>query len=60
VTDPQGPLNPIGPIASACTGCHVKISTASHALANTTVLGESCATCHNSTSAFSVGSVHAQ
>jgi OmcA/MtrC family decaheme c-type cytochrome len=60
VRDPQGPLNPIGPIASACTGCHVKISTASHALANTTTLGESCATCHNSTSAFSVGSVHAQ
>jgi len=60
VVDPQGPLNPIGPIASACTGCHLKISTASHALANTTILGESCATCHSSTSAFSVGSVHAQ
>jgi len=60
VIDPQGPLNPIGAIGSACTGCHVKISTASHVLANTTTLGESCATCHNSTSAFSVGSVHAQ
>jgi OmcA/MtrC family decaheme c-type cytochrome len=60
VTDPQGPLNPIGPIASACTGCHVKISTASHTLANTTTLGESCATCHSSAAAFSVGSVHAQ
>ncbi len=60
VTDPQGPLNPIGPIASACTGCHLSIPTASHALANTTILGESCTTCHSSTSAFSVGSVHAQ
>lgn len=60
VTDPQGPINPIQPVASACTGCHVKISTASHSLANTTTLGESCAVCHSSTAAFSVGQVHAQ
>jgi OmcA/MtrC family decaheme c-type cytochrome len=60
VTDPQGPINPILPVASACTGCHVQITTASHALANTTTLGESCTVCHSSAAAFSVGEVHAQ
>lgn len=60
VTDPQGPINPIQPVASACTGCHVKLTTASHALANTTSLGESCQTCHGSGAAFSVSQVHAQ
>jgi OmcA/MtrC family decaheme c-type cytochrome len=60
VTDPQGPINPIQPIASACTGCHVQLATASHALANTTSLGESCQTCHSSGAAFSVSQVHAQ
>jgi OmcA/MtrC family decaheme c-type cytochrome len=60
VTDPQGPINPIQPVASACTGCHVQTATASHALANTTSLGESCQTCHGSGAAFSVSQVHAQ
>jgi OmcA/MtrC family decaheme c-type cytochrome len=60
VTDPQGPINPILPVASACTGCHVQITTASHALANTTTLGESCTVCHSPGAAFSVGEVHAQ
>jgi hypothetical protein len=60
VTDPQGPINPILPIASACTGCHVQIPTASHALAGTTSLGESCTVCHSSVSSYSVGKVHAQ
>jgi len=60
VTDPQGPINPILPVASACTGCHVQMTTASHVLVNTTTLGESCEVCHSSTSSFSVGQVHAQ
>ena len=60
VRDPQGPINPVKPITSACTGCHVSISTASHALVNTSVLGESCDTCHGPTSQFSVARVHAQ
>jgi OmcA/MtrC family decaheme c-type cytochrome len=60
VTDPQGPINPIQPVASACTGCHVAISTASHALAQTTVLGESCTTCHGTDDTAAVGKVHAQ
>ncbi|MBZ5603239.1 MAG: OmcA/MtrC family decaheme c-type cytochrome [Acidobacteriia bacterium] len=61
VMDPQGPINPtIQPISSACTGCHVTLSTASHTLANTTTLGESCTVCHGSGAAFAVGQVHAQ
>ncbi|MEO7144883.1 MAG: OmcA/MtrC family decaheme c-type cytochrome, partial [Bryobacteraceae bacterium] len=60
VLDPQGPINPVQPIAGACTGCHTAIATASHALAGTTVLGESCQTCHEQGAAFSVGQVHAQ
>jgi hypothetical protein len=60
VVDPQGWINPIQATATACTGCHVKLSTASHALANTTALGESCTVCHSATSETSVGKVHAQ
>jgi OmcA/MtrC family decaheme c-type cytochrome len=60
VVDPQGPLNPIQAVASACTGCHVKITTASHALSQTTILGESCETCHAADDDFAVAKVHAQ
>jgi OmcA/MtrC family decaheme c-type cytochrome len=60
VTDSQGPINPIQPVASACTGCHADASTASHVLAQTTPLGESCGVCHGSGAAFSVSQVHAQ
>jgi len=60
VVDPQGPINPVQAVTSACTGCHVDTATASHALANTTTLGESCVVCHSSGSDFSVSKVHAQ
>lgn len=60
VKDPQGPINPVLPVTSACTGCHVKIPTASHALANTTALGESCEACHAAGLDFSVSKEHAQ
>jgi OmcA/MtrC family decaheme c-type cytochrome len=60
VVDPQGPINPVKPITSACTGCHVDLPTASHALANTTSLGESCVVCHGTGAAFAVDQVHAQ
>jgi hypothetical protein len=46
------------PIAAACQGCHDDVATASHALANTTVLGESCAACHSANEEFSVDRVH--
>jgi OmcA/MtrC family decaheme c-type cytochrome len=60
VIDPQGPINPILPIASACTGCHVDIPSASHALTNTSTLGEACTVCHSSGAEFAVDKVHAQ
>jgi OmcA/MtrC family decaheme c-type cytochrome len=48
------------PITAACQGCHDDKSTASHALANTTTLGESCATCHGIGAQFAVDTVHAR
>jgi OmcA/MtrC family decaheme c-type cytochrome len=48
------------PIAAACQGCHDDKSTASHALANTTTLGESCTTCHNANAEFAIDKVHAR
>jgi OmcA/MtrC family decaheme c-type cytochrome len=58
VTDPQGWINPNQPFASACGGCHVSESEASHFLANTDVLGESCSICHASGAQFAVDTVH--
>jgi OmcA/MtrC family decaheme c-type cytochrome len=60
VTDPQGPINPVQPFTSACTGCHMDIATASHALSNTTSLGEACNVCHGTGGAYAVDQVHAQ
>lgn len=60
VTDPQGLINPVQPFSSACSGCHVSVAEASHFLANTSTLGESCVICHGTGAAFSVSSVHAQ
>ncbi len=60
VTDPQGLINPVQPIASACSGCHVSKSEASHFVANTNSLGESCTVCHAAGAQFAVDAVHAQ
>ena len=60
VADPQGWINPSQPIASACSGCHVSKQEASHFLANTDALGESCSVCHASGAQFAVDAVHAQ
>ncbi len=60
VRDPQGPIPLVQPITSACTGCHVSIPAASHALVNTSQLGESCEVCHGRNADYSVGKVHAQ
>jgi len=48
------------PISAACQGCHDDKATASHALANTTALGESCLTCHGIGAEFAVDTVHAR
>jgi OmcA/MtrC family decaheme c-type cytochrome len=60
VLDPQGFINPVRPNSSACIGCHVTAAASSHALANTTTIGESCTVCHSSGAAFSVDKMHAQ
>lgn len=60
VLDPQGFINPTKPYSSACIGCHVTPAASSHALANTTTIGESCMVCHGANSAFSVDKSHAQ
>jgi OmcA/MtrC family decaheme c-type cytochrome len=58
VASPGGFTKTTAPISAACQGCHDDVATASHALANTTVLGESCAACHASGMEFSVDRVH--
>jgi OmcA/MtrC family decaheme c-type cytochrome len=60
VQDPQGFINPVKPTSSACIGCHVSAAASSHALANTTSIGESCVVCHSSGAAFDVNKSHAQ
>jgi OmcA/MtrC family decaheme c-type cytochrome len=60
VTDPQGWINPVQAAASACSGCHVSKAEASHFLANTDSLGESCTVCHAAGAQFAVDAVHTQ
>ena len=60
VNNPRGLLNPMGPATAACLGCHTSVNAASHALANTTRLGESCAACHSTGNEFGVPKVHAR
>jgi len=60
VTDPRGLLNPVAPTTAACTACHTQIAAASHALAMTSRLGESCAACHGPNAAFAINRVHAE
>ena len=59
VSNPRGHLNPSGPEAAACLACHKSIEAASHALGNTTRLGEACAVCHGEQADFAVSKVHA-
>ena len=58
VASPGGFTKTTPPISAACQGCHDDKATASHALANTTVIGESCAACHSAGEEFSVDRVH--
>jgi OmcA/MtrC family decaheme c-type cytochrome len=58
VASPGGFTKTTPPISAACQGCHDDMATASHALANTTVIGESCAACHSAGEEFSVDRVH--
>ena len=58
VASPGGFTKTTAPISAACQGCHDDLATASHTLANTTILGESCVACHAAGEAFSVDRVH--
>jgi len=60
VASPGGFTPTTPPISAACQGCHDDKATASHALANTTALGESCVTCHGTAGQFAVDTVHAR
>lgn len=48
------------PITAACLGCHDTKDAASHALANTSALGESCSACHGAKAEFSMDKAHAR
>ena len=60
VVDPQGWINPVQPVSSACSGCHVSKAEAAHFVTNTSTLGEACAVCHTSGEHFAVDEVNAQ
>ncbi len=60
VKDGPAPFTPVPPTTNACLGCHNTPEAWSHAMANTTALGESCSVCHGNTSEYSVSKVHAQ
>jgi OmcA/MtrC family decaheme c-type cytochrome len=53
-------INPMQPVTAACLACHTSQEAASHALLNTSTLGESCRVCHGPTSEFSVDRAHAR
>lgn len=60
VASPGGFMPATAPISAACQGCHDDRATASHALSNTTMLGESCLACHGNSAEFAVDKVHAR
>ena len=59
VKTPRYPLNPTPGVTTACYGCHDSRTMLSHAQTQTSVLGESCSTCHRATADFSATKVHA-
>jgi OmcA/MtrC family decaheme c-type cytochrome len=60
VTTPRAQFTPMPPTTAACLSCHDGDSAASHALSNTSALGEACATCHGEGKRYSVEAVHAR
>jgi len=60
VNDPKAYIPVMGAATAACLACHDTKVAASHALANTTPLGETCDTCHGTSGEFSVSIVHAR
>jgi hypothetical protein len=60
VTTPRDYFTPMGPETASCLSCHDSQSAASHALSNSSELGEACAACHGTGKAYSVEKVHAR
>jgi OmcA/MtrC family decaheme c-type cytochrome len=60
VKNPRGLLDPMLPTTAACTACHSSRYANSHALVNTSTIGESCATCHGPDAQFSIDKAHAR
>ena len=60
VTIPQSKVNPEQATTAACTACHATTSALSHAMTNTSPLGESCSVCHGANGEFAVSKMHAQ
>ena len=60
VTTPRDFINPTPPTAAACLACHTDKTAASHTVANTTQLGESCEVCHGTDAQFAIDKVHAR
>lgn len=54
------PVNPVPVATNACTSCHTSEAAWSHAIGNTTQLGESCSVCHAEGKSAGVNKVHAQ
>jgi hypothetical protein len=59
VTTPRSPVNPMQPTTASCYSCHSHNAMLSHALTNTTQLGESCSVCHSASAEFSATKLHA-
>lgn len=60
VQTPRGYMPATGPTAAACLACHTTQSAASHAMAMTSSIGESCAVCHAPDADFAIDKVHAR
>jgi len=57
---PRDLIHPKEPITAACLSCHTSRAVASHALLNTSRLGEACEVCHGPNADFSVTRAHAR
>ncbi len=57
---PRDLIHPKEPITAACLSCHTSRPAASHALTNTSRLGEACEACHGPNADFSINRVHAR
>lgn len=57
---PAALITEMMPETATCLSCHDSDAAASHALANTSSLGESCSTCHGDGKTYSVDRVHSR